>query len=243
MKIAVIGGRGFVGSRLVDRLTAMGHEVGAHDRSSGVDLLTGNGLRGALEDADVVVNTIDAPSFDAEAGPFFHSTTENLLRAAADAGVGHIVLLSIVGIDRVTDVDYYTAKILQEDLLANGPIPYSIVRATQFMEFIERIMDWTSEGDTVRLPTTRIQPIAVAEVVDALAGVATGPPLNGTLNVAGPDVYTLDEIGRLTLRAHHDDRHVVVDESAGIFAAVPEDAITAPADARIGGTHYTDWLT
>jgi uncharacterized protein YbjT (DUF2867 family) len=242
MKIAVIGGTGFVGSRLVDRLRAGPHEVTAHGRSTGLDLMSGEGLREALVSADVVVNTIDAPSFDAKAFPFFRTTTENLLRAAEQAGVGHVVLLSIVGIDRVPDADYYKAKVLQETLVKEGPVPYSIVRATQFMEFIGKILDWTSDGDTVRLPTTRLQPVAVTEVVDALADVATGPPLNGTTDVAGPDVFPLDELGRLTLRTRHDPRTVVTDESAGLFAAVPTDAITAPDAARLGRIHYTDFV-
>ncbi|MEV5388492.1 SDR family oxidoreductase [Streptomyces sp. NPDC052721] len=242
MRIAVIGGTGFVGSRLVDRLRANHHEAVAHGRSSGLDLLTGEGLRDALVAADVVVDTIDAPSFDEKAIPFFRTTTANLLRAAEQAGVGHIVLLSIVGIDRVPDVDYYNAKVVQEALVREGPIPYSIVRATQFMEFIDKIVDWTSDSDSVRLPTTRLQPIAVGEVVDTLARVATGPPLNDTLSVAGPDVFPLDELGRLTLRARHDRRSVVTDESAGLFSAVPSDAIVAPSGATIGRVHYLDWV-
>ncbi|MGI5138062.1 SDR family oxidoreductase [Streptomyces sp. CA-106110] len=242
MKIAVIGGTGFVGSRLVDRLRAADHEVAAHGRSSGLDLQSGEGLQEALGSADVVVDTIDAPGFDETASEFFHVTMENLLQAAERAGIGHIVLLSIVGIDRVPDVAYYRAKVLQEVLVVEGPIPYSIVRATQFMEFIDKIVGWTSDGSTVRLPTTRLQPVAVAEAVDTLADVATGPPLNGTISVAGPDVFPLDELGRLTLRVRDDRRSVVTDESAGLFAAVPTEAIIAPADARIGSIRYTDWL-
>ncbi|MEW1776618.1 SDR family oxidoreductase [Streptomyces sp. NPDC086777] len=243
MKTAVIGGTGFVGARLVEKLRSTGHEATPHGRSTGLDLLTGAGLPDALRSVDVVVLTIDAPSFDAAASPFFRSTTLNLLAAADRAGVGHIVLLSIVGIDRVPGADYYKAKVLQEDLIGSGPIPFSVVRATQFMEFVEPIMSWTSDGDVVRLPTTRLQPIAVDEVVGALVDVATGAPVNGTVNVAGPDVFPLDELGRMTLRARGDERTVVVDESAGLFGAVPETAIIAPPGARIGRVHYTDWLT
>jgi uncharacterized protein YbjT (DUF2867 family) len=242
MKIAVVGGTGFVGSRLVGKLRSEGHQATAHGRSTGLDLVTGEGLQDALSSVDVVVITIDAPTFDAAASPFFRSTSGNLLRAAEKEGVRHVVLLSIVGIDRISEVDYYAAKILQEHLVEAGPIPYSIVRATQFMEFVEKIMSWTSEGDIVRLPTTRMQPIAVGEVVDTLADVATGTPINSTVSIAGPDVFPLDELGRLTLRVHDDGRSVVVDESAGLFAAVPDDAITAPSGARIGSVHYTDWL-
>ncbi|WP_055590396.1 SDR family oxidoreductase [Streptacidiphilus griseoplanus] len=242
MRIAVVGGTGFVGSRLVARLGATGCEVSAHGRSTGLDLLTGEGLRQAVDGAGVVVDTIDAPSFDAAAAPFFRTTTQNLLAAAEAAGVGHVVLLSIVGIDRVPDADYYRAKVLQEDLVKAGPVPYSIVRATQFMEFIAGIMDWTTEGKAVHLPTTPLQPIAADEVVDTLAEVATGTSLNGTLDIAGPEAVPLDELGRATLRARPDGRRVVVDPSAGLFAAVPGDALTAPSGARLARTRYADWL-
>ncbi|WP_377267002.1 SDR family oxidoreductase [Peterkaempfera sp. SMS 1(5)a] len=242
MRIAVIGGTGFVGSRLVERLRETGHQASPHGRSTGLDLLTGDGVPQAVSGADVVIDTIDAPSFDAAAAPFFRTTTQHLLAAAEQAGVGHVVLLSIVGVERVPDVDYYRAKVLQEDIVKAGPIPYSIVRATQFMEFIAGIMDWTTEGRTVRLPTTPLQPIAAGEVVGALADTATGAPLNGTLEIAGPDVLPLDELGRVTLSARPDGRTVVVDESAGLFAAVPGDALTAPSGARLARTRYTDWL-
>ncbi|MGW4273848.1 SDR family oxidoreductase [Streptomyces seoulensis] len=242
MRIAVVGGTGFIGSRLVERLRKAGHEVSAHARNTGLDLLTGEGLPGAVEGAEVVVDTIDAPSFDAAATPFFRTTTRNLLDAAGQAGVGHVVLLSIVGIDRVPQVDYYRAKVAQEDEVKAGPVPYSIVRATQFMEFVPKIMAWTADGDTVRLPTTPLQPVAADEVVEALADVAAGAPLSGTLDVAGPDVLPLDELGRLTLDARPDGRRVVVDESAGLFAAVVGDAVTAPPGARLGRVHYTDLL-
>ncbi|MBV1950452.1 SDR family oxidoreductase [Streptomyces sp. BV129] len=242
MRIAVVGAGGFVGSRLVKRLRAKGHEVTGHDRSTGVDLLTGEGVPEALAGAAVVVNTIDAPSFDEAAVPFFRTTTQTLLRAADGAGVRNVVLLSIVGIDQVPDVEYYQAKLEQERLLEAGPVPYTIVRATQFMDFVEPIMSWTSSGDTVRLPTTRIQPVAIDDVVDALAEAATASPLNGIVNVAGPDVFQLDELGRLTLRAHPDGRDVIVDEDAGLFGQVPQDAVTAPPGAHIGTTSYEQWL-
>ncbi|MER7681602.1 NAD(P)H-binding protein [Streptomyces sp. NPDC096934] len=243
MRIVVVGGTGFIGSRLVKQLRSRGHQVSAQARDTGLDLLTGKGLPGAVEGAEAVVNTIDAPSFDAAAIPFFRTTTRNLLDAAEQAGVKHLVLLSIVGIDQVSQVDYYRAKVAQENEFKAGSIPYSIVRATQFMEFVPKIMSWTTDGNIVRLPTTPLQPAAAGEVVDVLADVATGAPLNGTLDVAGPDVLTLDRLGRLTLDAHPDGRSVVVDESAGLFAAVVGDAITAPADARLCCTHYTDLLS
>ncbi|MFD8294593.1 SDR family oxidoreductase [Streptomyces bauhiniae] len=242
MNIAVVGAGGFVGSRLVKKLRSEGHEVTAHDRSTGVDLLTGEGVPEALAGAEVVVNTIDAPSFDADAVPFFRTTTETLLSAADGAGVGNVVLLSIVGIDQVPDVAYYRAKLEQERLVEAGPVPYTIVRATQFMDFVEPIMSWTTSGDTVRLPTTRLQPVAVEDVVDALAEAATAPPRDGIVNVAGPDVFPLDDLGRLTLRARPDGREVTVDENAGLFGQVPQDAIVAPPGARLGTTSYEQWL-
>ncbi|MET7612352.1 NAD(P)H-binding protein [Streptomyces seoulensis] len=242
MKIAVVGAGGFVGSRLVRKLRSEGHEVTAHDRSTGVDLLTGEGVPEALAGADTVVNTIDAPSFDEDAVPFFRTTTQTLLNAAEGAGVGNVVLLSIVGIDQVPDVAYYRAKLEQERLLEAGPVPYTIVRATQFMDFIEPVMSWTTSGDTVRLPTTRLQPVAVEDVVDTLAEAATTPPRNGIVDVAGPDVFPLDDLARRTLDAHPDGRHVVVDEEAGLFGQVPHDAIIAPPGARLGATSYEQWL-
>lgn len=242
VRIAVIGGTGFIGARLVHNLEAGGHEVGAHGRSTGLDLVTGERLSEALSEVDVVVNTIDAPSFDATAATFFQTTTENLLAAAARARVKHIVLLSIVGIDRVSGVEYYKAKLLQEKLIQAGPTPYSIVRATQFMDFIAAIMSWTTEGDVVRLPTTTLQPVAAADLVDVLAEVATDRPRNGIVNVAGPDIVSLDELGRQALQAHPDARTVVVDESAGLFSAVSGDAIIAPPDARLAPTSYSDFL-
>lgn len=243
MKIAVIGGSGFIGARLVEKLRGLGHRVGAHARATGVDLFSGAGVQDAVSGAEVVVNTIDAPSFDEAAKAFFRATTGNLLAACASGGVQHVVLLSIVGIDRVPDVAYYQAKLLQEQLLQAGPIPYSVVRTTQFMEFVDVIMSWTTEGDVVRLPTTLLQPVAAADVVDALADVATGAPLGGILNVAGPDVVALDELGRRTLQARPDGRHVVTDASAGLYAAVPRDAIVAPPGSpRIAATSYRDFL-
>ncbi|MEW2318417.1 SDR family oxidoreductase [Streptomyces bauhiniae] len=242
MKIAVIGAGGFVGSRLVKKLRSEGHEVSAHDRSTGVDLLTGEGVPEALAGAAVVVNTIDAPSFNEAAVPFFRTTTETLLNAADRAGVGNVVLLSIVGIDQVPDVEYYQAKLEQERLLEAGPVPYTIVRATQFMDFVEPIMSWTTSGDTVRLPTTRLQPVAVEDVVATLAEAATTPPRNGIVNIAGPDIFPLDELAHLTLRAHPDGREVLVDEKAGLFGQVPRDAIIAPPGARLGTTSYEQWL-
>ncbi|MGW0909987.1 SDR family oxidoreductase [Streptomyces sp. NPDC002853] len=243
MNITVIGGTGLIGSQLVSRLREAGHEVVASSLSTGVDLLTGAGLDEALKGADTVVNVSNSPTFDEASLEFFRTTMGNLLAAGERAGVRHQVILSIVGVDQVPQLDYYRAKTLQEDLLRQGPAAYSIVRATQFFEFMDAVMTWTADDESVRLPATRVQPIATAEVVRALADVATAAPLNGTLDVAGPDVFPLDELGRLTLSAHKDSRAVVTDDTAGMFAAVEGDVLIAGPDARLAPTHYEDWLT
>ncbi|TQS44060.1 SDR family oxidoreductase [Cryptosporangium phraense] len=242
MKIAVVGGTGLIGSQVVALLTTRGHEAVPLSPSSGVDLLTGQGPAEALTGADVVVNLTNSPTFDDASPAFFRTTMENLLAAAGTAGVGHAVILSIVGVDLVPDLVYYRAKVLQEELLAAGPVPYSIVRATQFFEFVEPTMSWTSDETTVRLPATRIQPMASADVAAAVADVSEGAPLNGVRNVAGPEVFGLDELGRITLAARGDARTVVTDDTAGLFAAVRGDAIVAPADAVIAKTTYREWL-
>ena len=241
MKISVIG-TGLIGSQVIQRLTAAGHDATGHSRSTGLDLLTGDGLDAAVRDAEVVVNVTNSPTFDEASLDFFRTTVTNLLAAAQAAGVRHLVTLSIVGVDQVPDLAYYRAKTLQEDLVKAGPIPYSIVRATQFMEFVEPTMSWTTDGDVVRLPATRIQPIAAADVAAAVAEVAAGAPLRGTRDIAGPEVFTLDELGRITLAATGDDRHVVTDDTAGLFAVVKGDELIAPKGGQLAGTHYRDWL-
>ncbi|MER6779439.1 MULTISPECIES: NAD(P)H-binding protein [unclassified Streptomyces] len=242
MKITVIGGTGLIGSQLVSTLRAAGHEVVAASLSSGVDLLTGEGLDQALAGADTVVNVTNSPTFDEASPDFFRTTMGNLLAAGERAGVGHQVILSIVGVDRVPQLDYYRAKTLQEDVLKQGPTPYSIVRATQFFEFMDAVLAWTADDHTVRLPSTPVRPMAAADVVAALAEVTTGAPLNGTVDVAGPEVFALDELGRLTLSARHDPRTVVTDEQAGMFAAVEGDVLTGGPDARPASASYGEWL-
>ncbi|MEU8678777.1 NAD(P)H-binding protein [Streptomyces sp. NPDC048560] len=242
MKITVIGATGLIGSQLVTALRSAGHEVTPASLSTGVDLLTGAGLDQALQGADTVVNVTNSPTFDEASPDFFRTTMGNLLAAGERAGVGHQVILSIVGVDQVPQLDYYRAKTLQEDLLRQGPTAYSIVRATQFFEFVDAVMSWTADDRTVRLPSTPVQPIATADVVAALADVATGRPLNGTLDVAGPDVFALDELGRLTLSTRRDDRTVVTDEQAGMFAAIEGDVLVAGPAARLAPTSYKDWL-
>ncbi|MEV4765681.1 NAD(P)H-binding protein [Micromonospora chokoriensis] len=241
VKIAVLGGTGLIGSQVVKILQAAGHDAVPHSLSTGVDLLTGQGLTEALTGAEVVVNLTNSPTFDDASPAFFQTTMDNLLAAAGSAGVGHAVVLSIVGVDQVPDLAYYRAKVLQEDILKAGPVPYSIVRATQFFEFVEAILSWTADDTMVRLPDTPVQPMAAADVAQAVADVSMGAPLQGIRNVAGPDVFALDELGRITLAARGDQRTVTTD-SAGMFAAVPGDVLTAPAGAVIAPTAYREWL-
>ncbi|MFF2327849.1 MULTISPECIES: SDR family oxidoreductase [unclassified Streptomyces] len=243
MKCAVLGGTGRIGSQVVQKLNAAGHEAVPHSLSTGVDVVTGQGLEEALAGVDVVVNLTNSMTFDDSSLEFFRTSMDNILAAGRKHGVGHVVVLSIVGADQVPGLDYYRAKVLQEDILKAGPIPYSIVRATQFMEFVDAVLSWTTDGETVRLPATPIQPIAARDVSDAVAEVAAGTPLNGTVDVAGPDVFTLDELGRITLNAHPDGRTVVTDDTAGMFAAVHGDALIAKGGARIAPTRYSDWLS
>jgi uncharacterized protein YbjT (DUF2867 family) len=242
MKIAVIGGTGLIGSQVVRILNAEGHEALPYSQSTGVDLVTGSGLAGALKGADVVVNLTNSPTFDDASLTFFQTTMDNLLAAAKDAGVGHAVILSIVGVEQVPDLAYFRAKVLQEDILKAGPVPYSIVRATQFFEFMGAVMSWTSDENTVRLPEAPVQPIAAADVAKVVAEVAVGAPLQGTRNIAGPDVFNVDELGRITLEAHGDKRTVVIDKTAGMLAAAPGDALIAKPGADIGPTSYREWL-
>ncbi|MFD8540311.1 SDR family oxidoreductase [Streptomyces rubrogriseus] len=242
MKIAVIGGTGLIGSQVVKDLNAAGHQAVPHSQSTGVDVVSGKGVDDAVEGAEVVVNLTNSPTFDDASPAFFRTSMDNLLAAARRAGTGHFVILSIVGVDRVPALDYYRAKTLQEEVLREGPVPYSIVRATQFMEFMEAVLSWTASDDSVRLPATPIQPIAAKDVAAAVADVAVGPPLNGIRNIGGPEVFPLDELGRLTLAHKGDARTVVTDPGAGMFGAVEGDVLT-DLDAHLAPTRYADWLS
>jgi uncharacterized protein YbjT (DUF2867 family) len=241
MKIAVIGGTGLIGSQVVENLHAAGHEAVPHSKSTGVDVISGQGLDDAMAGADVVVNLTNSPTFDDASLAFFQTSMDNLVAAARKGGVGHFVILSIVGVDQVPELDYYRAKALQENILAAGPVPYSIVRATQFMEFMNAVLSWTADSDTVRLPATPIQPIASKDVAQAVAEVAAGAPLNGIRNIAGPEILPLDELGRITLSHNGDHRTVTTDPTAGMFAVVKGDVLT-DKDAHLAPTRYTDWL-
>ncbi|MGP3966163.1 SDR family oxidoreductase [Streptomyces sp. 6N223] len=241
MKIAVLGGTGLIGSQVVKKLNAAGHEAVPHSPSTGVDVISGQGLDDAVAAADVVVNLTNSPTFDEASPAFFQTSMDNLLASARNGAVGHVVILSIVGADRVPELDYYRAKVLQEKILAAGPIPYSIVRATQFMEFMDAVLSWTADGDTVRLPATPIQPIASRDVANAVAEVAVGAPLNGIRNIAGPEIFSLDELGRMTLSRKGDSRTVITDPAAGMFALVKGDVLT-DTHAHLAPTRYADWL-
>ncbi|MFF2963233.1 SDR family oxidoreductase [Streptomyces sp. NPDC057963] len=242
MKFAVIGGTGLIGSQVVENLNAAGHEAVPHSQSTGIDVISGQGLDEAVAGADVLVNLTNSPTFDEASPAFFRTSMDNLLAAAQKAGIRHFVILSIVGVDQVPELDYYRAKALQEDILTAGPIPYSIVRATQFMEFIDAVLSWTADSDTVRLPATPIQPIAAKDVADAVAEVAAGAPLKGIRNIAGPEVFPLDDLGRITLSHKSDRRTVVTDPTAGMFSVVRGDVLT-DRDAHLAPTRYADWLS
>jgi uncharacterized protein YbjT (DUF2867 family) len=242
MKIVVIGGTGLIGSRLVGILRSKGHEVLAASPDSGVNTLTGEGLDAALAGAQVVVDVSNSPSFeDAAVLKFFETSGKNLLAAAARAKVRHHVALSIVGTDRVPGSGYLRAKLAQENLIRQSGIPYSILRSTQFFEFIGRIAQ--SEGNTVHVPGALLQPILSGDVVAVLADIALGAPINGTVEIGGPERIRTDELVRRVLRANGDTREVVADQHARYFGAELDDAsLVAGPNARIGAKHFEEWL-
>lgn len=244
MKIVVIGGTGLIGSKLVNKLREGGHEVVAASPSSGVNTLTGEGLAAALKGASVVVDVTNAPSWeDAAVMNFFETSTRNLLAQEAASGVGHHVALSVVGSERMLESGYFRAKIAQEKLIKASSIPYSIVRATQFFEFVKGIADFSTDGDKVRLPPVLIQPMAADEVASALSQVATGAPVNGTVEVGGPEQFRLNELIGLGLAAGKDPRKVIADPAAGYYGiAVKERTLVPESDARLGKVRFENWL-
>src|ERR687895_2762209 len=245
MKIVVIGGSGLIGSKLVKRLREDGHDPLAASPDSGVDTLTGEGLAEALEGTQVVVDVSNAPVWeDAAVLDFFQQSSRNVLAAEAVAGVGHHVAASVVGANRLPDSGYLRAKVAQEDLIKAGTIPYTILRATQFFEFIGRIADSSADGDAVRLSPALMQPIAADDVAAALADVATNEPVNGTLEVAGPEAIRLDELARRALSANNDPQQVTADVHARYFGAELDDQSLTPGDhPRIAPTRFADWLS
>src|SRR5262245_23081886 len=244
MKIVVIGGSGLIGSKVVSRLREQGHEAVAASPKSGVDTITGAGLADALAGAQVVVDVSNSPSFADEAVlAFFETSTRNLLAAGAAAGVGHHVALSVVGTERLAESGYFRAKIAQEALITGSAIPYSIVHATQFFEFIKSIADAATDGATVRLAPVLIQPMAADDVSGAVATVAVGAPVNGIVEVAGPEQFRLDDLIRRTLGARHDPREVVADPGARYYGALLGERTLVPdAGARLAETRLEDWL-
>ena len=244
MKIVVIGGTGLIGSKLVAKLRERGHETVAASPASGVNTLTGEGLAAAMEGASVVTDVSNSPSFeDAAVLEFFETSTRNQLTAEAAAGVGHHVVLSVVGTERLLDSGYFRAKSAQEKLIEDSPVPYSIVHATQFFEFINGIADAATSGDTVRLAHVLVQPMAAGDVAGALADVAAGPPVNGIIEIAGPQRFHLDEIARNTLCERHDPREVITDPHAPYYDAELHERTLVPAQgARLAETRFDDWL-
>ena len=245
MKIVVIGGSGLIGKKLVKNLRERGLEVVAASPSSGVNALTGEGLAEALAGAQVVVDVANSPSFeDAAVMKFFETSGRNLAAAEAAAGVGHHVALSVVGTERLLASGYFRAKMAQEELIKASPIPYTIVRATQFFEFVGAIAQGATEGETVRLSSALIQPIVSDDVAAALADVALGAPSNATVELAGPEAIPLDELVRRFLAANHDTRKVTTDVEARYYGVVLNDqSLTPGKNPRIGPTRFDDWLS
>ncbi|MEU8254404.1 SDR family oxidoreductase [Micromonospora inaquosa] len=245
MKIVVIGGSGLIGSKLVDRLGAQGHEAVPASPKTGVNTLTGEGVADVLTGAEVVVDVSNSPSLEGAAAlEFFETSTRTLLAAASDAGVGHYVSLSIVGSDRLPESGYMRAKVAQEKLVIASGIPYSVVHATQFFEFLGGIVDAATDGDTVHLAPVLIQPMAADDVAAAVAEVALGAPTNSVVEVAGPEQFRLDELGRSFLADQPDRRTVVADPDARYFGSKLGERSLVPVDgARIAGTGLDDWRT
>jgi uncharacterized protein YbjT (DUF2867 family) len=244
MKIVVIGGSGLIGSKLVAKLREHGHEAVAASPASGVNTITTEGLEAVLDGASVVVDVSNSPSLEGTAAmQFFDTSTRNLLNYEAAEGVGHHVALSVVGTERMLESVYFQAKLAQENLIKGSSIPYSIVRATQFFEFIKQIADFSTEGDKVRLPSALIQPMAADDVAAALCRVAEGAPVNGIVEVGGPEKFGLDELIRRALALNKDPREVITDPQARYFGiAVSERTLVPEDDARLGETRYEDWF-
>jgi uncharacterized protein YbjT (DUF2867 family) len=244
MKIVVIGGSGLIGTNLVDRLRQKGHEVIAASPASGVNTITREGLAEALSGAQVVVDVANSPSFEDKAVlEFFERSGRNLLAAEAAAGVGHHVALSVVGTDRNPDSGYLRAKVAQENLIKASKIPYTILRSTQFFEFAGAIVQSGVDGDVIRLPPALFQPIASDDVAAALAELTVAPPVNGTLEVAGPELIPMDAIARQYLTAKNDSRQVIADVRARYFGAeINDKSLTPSGRPRVGQTRFQDWL-
>jgi len=244
MKIVVVGGTGLIGSKLVKKLRELGHEVVAAALNTGVNSITGEGLAVAMKGTSVVVDVTNSPSWeDAAVLKFFETSTRNLLSYGAAGGIGHYVALSVVGTERLLESGFFRAKLAQENLIKASSIPYSIVRATQFFEFVKSIADLSTEGNKVRLPPAFIQPMAADDVAAALVRIATSSPVNGTVEIGGPEKFHLDELVRRDLAAFHDPREVISDPHARYYGiAVTERALVPDDGARLGEARFEDWL-
>jgi uncharacterized protein YbjT (DUF2867 family) len=244
MKIVVIGGYGRVGSKVVEQLDEHGHDAVAADLRTGVNTLTGEGLAEALSGADVVVDVSNSPSFeDAAVLEFFRTSTGNILAAEKAAGVGHHVALSVVGADRLPDSGYLRAKVAQEQLIEDSSVPYTIVRATQFYEFVDSIADAATDGDTVRLPSALIQPMAVDDVARAVSRIAVATPVDSIVEIGGPEPFRFDKLISYGLSARNDPRHVIADPDARYFGTKLADASLLPGEgAQLAETRFEDWL-
>lgn len=244
MKIVVIGGTGLIGSKLVERLLAAGQDAVPASPDTGIDTYTGKGLEAALDGAQVVVDVSNAPAWDdAAVLDFFETTAHNVLDVETSAGVKHHVLLSVVGVDRLKDSGYMRAKLVQEETVNNYAVPYTILRATQFFEFIGRIAESSVIGDAVHLPPVLIQPEAAGDVSAALADVALSEPLNGIVELGGAEQFRLDEIAGRVLTEKNDVRRVIADPKARYFGAELEERSLIPGNgARIAPTRFEDWL-
>ncbi len=244
MKIVVIGGTGLIGSKLVQKLRERGHDVLAAAPSTGVNSITREGLAQAMDGTDIVVDVANAPSWEDKAVlEFFETSSRNLLAAEAAAGVRHHVALSIVGTERLPENGYFRAKVAQENIIKASGIPYTILRATQFFEFVGGIAQSATVGEEIRVSPALIQPLASDDVVAALADVTLDAPINGTVEVAGPEAMPLDELVRRFLRATQDTRKVVPDVHARYFGAILDDQSLTPGKTpRLGAIRFEDWL-
>jgi uncharacterized protein YbjT (DUF2867 family) len=245
MKIVVIGGTGLIGSKVVEKLRLRGHEAAAAAPNTGVNTLTGEGLAEAVAGAEVVVDVSNSPSFEDQAAmEFFQTAGRNIAAAEAGAGVRHHVALSVVGTERLLESGYFRAKQAQEELIKSSLIPYTIVHATQFFEFIRTIAQVSTDGDTVRLPPVQFQPMAAEDVADAIVKVALGDPVNGTIEIGGPETFTLDGAVRMVLEYDRDVRKVVADPAAPYYGVqVSERTLVPGPAARLGSTALGWWLT
>src|SRR5256714_6073986 len=245
MKIVVIGGTGLIGSKLVNKLRERGHEAVAAAPNTGVNTITGEGLAEVLKGASVVVDVSNSPSWDdAAVLKFFETSTSNLLTSGAAAGVRHHVALSVVGTDRLSESGYFRAKIAQEKLIQESSIPYSIVHATQFFEFLKGLADISMVGDKVHLPSVLFQPMAADDVASAVGRIAVGPPVNGTVEIGGPEQFRLDELVRRHLALLKDPREVIADPEARYSGAKLSLRTLVPEKtARLGETRFETWLT